>query len=197
MPNADLYEEMILHITGQPLVTIPVEMAMRGKMYDFEIILTTQPALSRTLNMRLSDGTTNEDEVDESAAIKAGPSQAIMKTLLADRHSVDIQFIFTSDKSCSNIGFWAHRSVLSRYKALGDLIKKALKEQIARDDDVGPLTVHMDKFSLATFACLVYYLYTGTIKRTMDTAQFAFSQQDEAVVIIKDETTGRTKDRML
>ncbi|KAK3845928.1 MAG: hypothetical protein J3R72DRAFT_7912 [Linnemannia gamsii] len=55
----------------------------------------------------------------------------------------------------------------------------------------------MDKFSVATFACLVYYLYTGTIKRTMDTAQFAFSQQDEAVVIIKDETTGRTKDRML
>ncbi|KAG0277701.1 hypothetical protein BGZ95_005514 [Linnemannia exigua] len=178
-------------------LTIPVDKAMRGRVYDFEIVLTTQPTLTRTFNMHLSDGTTNEDEVDESAAIKAGPSQAIMKTLLADRHSVDVQFIFTSDKTCSNVGFWAHRSVLSRYTALGDLIKKTLMEQLARDDDVGPLTVRMDKFSLATFACLVYYLYTGTIKRAMNITQFAFSQQDEAVVIIKDETTGRTKDRMV
>ena len=177
------------------LVTAPVDKLVRGKMYDFEIVLTTQPALSRTFKIPLSvDPAT--DEVDESATIEAGPSQAIMKTLLADRHSVDTQFIFTADKTCANVGFWAHRSVLSRYKALDDLITKSLKEQVTREGDVGPLTIRMEKFSLATFACLVYYIYTGTIKRTMDTSQFAFSQQDEAVVVIKDETTGRTKDRI-
>lgn len=170
---------------------------MRGKKYDFEIVLTTQPALSRVFKMPLTVDSTAEDDVDESKAIKAGPSQAIMKTLLADRHSVDIQFIFTADKACAHIGFWAHRSILSRYKALEDLIKKSLKEQVAQEGDVGPLTIRMEKFALATFTCLVYYLYTGTIKRTVDTSQFAFSQQDEAIVMIKDEITGGTKDRMV
>jgi hypothetical protein len=172
-------------------------MAMRGKKYDFEIVLTTQPALTRAFKMPLFVDSNAEDDVDESAAIKAGPSLAIMKTLLADRHSVDVQFIFTADRACSNIGFWVHRSVLSRYKALDDLIKKSLKEQVAQEGDFGPLTIRMERFSLATFACLVYYLYTGTIKRTMDTTQFAFSQQDEAIVVIKDETTGCTKDRLV
>ncbi|KAF9135747.1 hypothetical protein BGW39_000617 [Mortierella sp. 14UC] len=170
---------------------------MRGKMYDFEIVFSIEPTLSRTFKVPLSVDPTADEDVDESAAIKAGPSQAIMKTLLADRHSVDVQFIFTSDKTCSNVGFWAHRSILSRYKSLEQLIKKTLKEQLAQDDDVSPLTVRMDKFSLATFACLTYFLYTGTIKRTLDTSNFAFSQQDEAVVVIKDESTGRTKERML
>ncbi|KAK5821904.1 hypothetical protein F5H01DRAFT_338214 [Linnemannia elongata] len=177
-------------------ITIAVDQAMWGRMYDFEVILTTQPTLSRTFKIPLSvDPAT--DEVDESATIVAGPSQAIMKTLLADRHSVDTQFIFTADKTCANVGFWAHRSVLSRYKALDDLIKKSLKEQVVREGEVGPLTIRLEKFSLATFACLVYYIYTGTIKRTIDTRQFAFSQQDEAIVVIKDETTGRTKDRII
>ncbi|KAG0066249.1 hypothetical protein BGZ89_007457 [Linnemannia elongata] len=178
------------------VVTIAVDQAIWGRMYDFEVILTTQPTLSRTFKTPLSvDPVT--DEFDESATIVAGPSQAIMKTLLADRHSVDTQFIFTADKTCANVGFWAHRSVLSRYKALDDLIKKSLKEQVVREGEVGPLTIRLEKFSLATFACLVYYIYTGTIKRTIDTRQFAFSQQDEAIVIIKDETTGRTKDRII
>ncbi|KAF9141682.1 hypothetical protein BG015_001206 [Linnemannia schmuckeri] len=177
-------------------MTIPIDKAMRGKVYDFEIVLTTQPALTRTYKMPLSvDPAVNE--TDESAAIKTGPSLSIMKTLIADRHSVDVQFIFTTDKPCSHVGFWAHRSILSRYKAMDNLIKTSLQEQAAREGDVGPLTIRMEKFTLATFACLIYYLYTGTIKRTINTTQFTLSQQDEAVVVIKGEATGRTMDRMI
>ena len=169
---------------------------MRGNQYDFELVVSAQPSISRTFKLPLSIDPTTDDEADESAAIKAGPSQAIMKTLLRDRHSVDVQFIFTADKACSNVGFWAHRSILSRYKSLEDLIKKSTKEQGFEDAEAGPLTIRMDKFSLVTFACLVYYLYTGTIQRTMDTSRFALNQQDEAVVVFKDETTGRTKQSM-
>ncbi|KAF9088423.1 hypothetical protein BGX29_007483 [Mortierella sp. GBA35] len=177
-------------------MSVPVDNAMRGNQYDFEIVFSTQPTLSRTFKMPSAVDSTAEDETDDSAAIKAGPSLAIMKTLLCDRHSVDVQFIFTSDKTCSSIGFWAHRAILSRYKSFGDLIKKSLKEQVAQDGDVGPLTIKMDKFSMASFACLVYFIYTGTIKRTMDTNHFALSQQDEVVVVVKNKSSGRTKNYM-
>ncbi|KAF9550681.1 hypothetical protein EC957_011997 [Mortierella hygrophila] len=92
-------------------------------MYDFEIVFTTQSALSRTFRMPLSVDPV-PDEVDESATIEAGLSQAIMKTLLADRHSVDTQFIFTADNIYANIRFLAHRPTLSRYKTLDDLVKE-------------------------------------------------------------------------
>ncbi|KAF8948604.1 hypothetical protein BGZ47_003868 [Haplosporangium gracile] len=173
MPDVRLYDEAIFHIIGEPLsasspVTVPVNKAMRGKVYDFEIVLTTQPALTRSFKVPLSVDPA-ADETDESTAIEAGPSLPIMKTLLCDRHSIDVQFIFTTDKTCANVGFWAHRSVLSRYKAMDNLIKKSLQEQVAREGDAGPLTIRMEKFTLVTFACLVYYLYTGIIKRTIDT----------------------------
>ncbi|KAF9145096.1 hypothetical protein BGX30_010351 [Mortierella sp. GBA39] len=71
-------------------------------MYDFKIVFTTQSALSRTFRMPMSVDPA-ADEVDESATIEAGLSQAIMKTLLADRHSVDTQFIFTLDKTSTPI----------------------------------------------------------------------------------------------
>ncbi|KAF9906028.1 hypothetical protein EC991_001110 [Linnemannia zychae] len=179
-----------------PKLVVPVDMALRGKMYDFEIVLSTEPTLSRSFKLPLSSDTIADDETDDSIGIAAGPSQAIMKTLLADRHSVDVQFIFTADRTCSNVGLWAHRTILSRYKLLGDLINKTLKDQLAKDDDVSPLTIRVEKFSLAAFACLIYYFYTGSVKRTMNSSNFAFSQQDEAVVVIKDESTGRTKERV-
>ncbi|KAF9919594.1 hypothetical protein FBU30_010773 [Linnemannia zychae] len=172
---------------------VPADKALRGRMYEFEIVFSTSSTLSRTFRIPLSVA---EDEVDESTAITAGPTQAIMKTLLADRHSVDVQFIFTSDKNCPNIGFWAHRSILSRYKSLEDLIVKSLEKQNVKKDNVGPLTIHLNSFSLVTFACLVYYFYTGTIKRSIDATQFALSQHDETVIVVKDQKTGQTKEHL-
>ncbi|KAF9089108.1 hypothetical protein BGX23_006916 [Mortierella sp. AD031] len=112
-------------------------------------------------------------------------------TFLHDRHSVDFQFVFSFDETCHNVGLWAHRSVLSCYKRLDDLIDGSLEKQVAQHGYIGPLTIKVDKFSLVSFACLAYYIYTGTAQRTIDTTQFALSQQNETVVVIKDRSSGR------
>ncbi|KAG0326396.1 hypothetical protein BGZ99_009636 [Dissophora globulifera] len=55
----------------------------------------------------------------------ASKNREAMQVLLKDTHSVDLCFTFSSDKSYSNAGLWAHRSILSRYKPLADLIQKS------------------------------------------------------------------------
>ena len=51
----------------------------------------------------------------------------MLLSLLKDVHSVDICFVFTSDKTYPKVGLWAHRSILSRHKVFEKLILEATK----------------------------------------------------------------------
>ncbi|KAF9106347.1 hypothetical protein BGX29_009764 [Mortierella sp. GBA35] len=153
-------------------MNVPVSMAMRG---DIRLCLSIQVLRMGLTTLRLS----KPDQTKPSW------------TFLHDRHSVDFQFVFSFDETCHNVGLWAHRSVLSCYKRLDDLIDGSLEKQVAQHGYIGPLTIKVDKFSLVSFACLAYYIYTGTAQRTIDTTQFALSQQNETVVVIKDRSSGR------
>lgn len=48
----------------------------------------------------------------------------IIPLLLKDANSVNVCFNFTSDKTYSNVGLWAHRVILARHKAFAKLLKR-------------------------------------------------------------------------
>src|ERR1700744_2573956 len=87
-----------------------------------------------------------QDEVT-IAKHKADESKATMATLLRDVYSVQTQFVFIQDESCSGYGLWAHRAILSRYPAIEELLKQAADGQSYKDLDLGPLTLTVDNVS--------------------------------------------------
>ncbi|KAF9899720.1 hypothetical protein EC991_008427 [Linnemannia zychae] len=121
---------------------IPETSVTVGDRYEFDVVFSTGPE-----NLRASQGTI-------PAAIpkpKPVPAPSLMSkekdlisSLLKDPSSVDVCFIFSSDKTCSNIGLWAHRFVLSRHESLFKMIQEtstiqslgniALAEKISTDD---------------------------------------------------------------
>ncbi|KAG0322760.1 hypothetical protein BGZ99_003148 [Dissophora globulifera] len=115
----------------------------------------------------------------------------IMQTLLKDPYSVDIRFVFDADKSYSNVGLWAHRSILAEYKPLADLIQEASSESATQtssgNDAQGVinaemLTIPLSDISPATLCVLLRYIYTGEINRTVDTSLHAISTTESALV---------------
>ncbi|KAG0261635.1 hypothetical protein BGZ95_004180 [Linnemannia exigua] len=163
-------------------------------MYRFDIVISTAKDIARKLD--------------------PSPSKSceIIPLLLKDASSVDICFTFTSDKAYSNIGLWAHRVVLSRYKFFAQLIEKvdshrlqlsksednkdkvrqsALGLNVESDDestrtitgdhssaspmDSRAIMIKVDKFSLATFCALLYYIYMDQIELSIDTGRFVLS----------------------
>ncbi|KAF9132067.1 hypothetical protein BGW39_000862 [Mortierella sp. 14UC] len=55
------------------------------------------------------------------------------------------------------------------------------------------LVIKVDKFSLATFCALMYYIYTDEVHLTIDTDRFAISS-GEGSLVWRDSTTGKTRD---
>ncbi|KAF9339548.1 hypothetical protein BGX26_009274, partial [Mortierella sp. AD094] len=129
----------------------------------------------------------------------------IMLILLRDIHSVDVCFVVESDKTCSNVGLWAHRSILSRYKGFENAIQMACKdlsstsEDMAKltigdggssssttaqgDDILGPLLIPVEKFTLATLCVLLRYIYTGQIKLSAETNKHAISMTESTLTL--------------
>lgn len=142
------------------------------------------------------------DKLQEEVAIakhKADESKATMATLLRDVYSVQTQFIFTQDESCSGYGLWAHRAILSRYPAIDELLNMAADEQSNKDLDSGPLTLTVDKVSFTTFCALLMFIYTGEIERNIDPTRFAISQIEfpTKTTVVHDNARDVTRWRLL
>ncbi|KAG0006200.1 hypothetical protein BGZ80_000986 [Entomortierella chlamydospora] len=138
----------------------------------------------------------------------------IMLTLLKDINSVDTCFVFESDKSYSNVGLWAHRVILTKYKKFDGIIQYASKKattalsekddskrdvtesstpSIGRDENPAVLTIPVPKdFSLSTLSVLLRYIYTGEIKLTADLGQHAVSMTKSSLVIY--DAMGKTRE---
>ncbi|KAF8914560.1 hypothetical protein BGZ58_005698, partial [Dissophora ornata] len=93
------------------------------------------PRLSKTLSLGtgklICGGAIEGDELSSSPIDPPKRVEAIsknydvMQILLKDIYSVDVCFVFDCDKTYSNAGLWAHRSILSRYKTFAKAILEA------------------------------------------------------------------------
>ncbi|KAF9114089.1 hypothetical protein BGX27_000142 [Mortierella sp. AM989] len=134
-----------------------------------------------------------------------------MLILLKDINSVDTCFIFESDKSYSNVGLWAHRVILAKYKKFDEIIQDATKKATAAalpektDGEkvvTGPsiptignpivLTISVPKFGLATLSVLLRYIYTGEIQLAPDLSYHAVSMTKTSLVLY--DAMGKTRE---
>ncbi|KAG0279602.1 hypothetical protein BGZ97_009549 [Linnemannia gamsii] len=206
---------------------LPAEKVTKDGKYDFDVVLCTDLNLPRTLLLSTATLPLSTAPVPVGSSPK---NNDVLPLLLKDANSVDVCFIFTSDKAYSNVGLWAHRVVLSRHNAFQQLLLKQAEVQslanMAEDGDdkavkveydaesicttsadsdptTSPTTVSLgetrvmvvkvDKFSLATFCALLYYIYTDEVELTIDTGHFAISS-GEGSLVWRDITTGKVSD---
>ncbi|KAF9174453.1 hypothetical protein BGX21_000467 [Mortierella sp. AD011] len=124
----------------------------------------------------------------------------IMSILLKDIYSVDVCFVFDFDKSCSNVGLWAHRAVLSRYKGFGNVIHTACRDMSSSSEDpasdslpspataqddggLGPLLISVEQFTMATLCVLLRYVYTGQVELSAETDKHAISMTESTFIL--------------
>ncbi|KAF9141681.1 hypothetical protein BG015_001205 [Linnemannia schmuckeri] len=133
---------------GELKLSLPVEKALNGERYEFDIILSTQhqPTESPKLAPLLSSPSLLSSSSPSSKSLKykstmkgkdlplsssplsrLDPTLVMMKMFLRDRQSVDVQFLFETEPAPSGRvpSLWAHRLVLSRYPALNALVRSA------------------------------------------------------------------------
>ncbi|KAF9401826.1 hypothetical protein BGX21_000464 [Mortierella sp. AD011] len=176
------------------IVTIPDWKVLHNDEYCFDIVLSVKEKLERhteVLELEPQDAVTKSCE--------------IMMTLLGDIHSVDVCLVAESDKTCSNVGLWAHRAILSRYKGFENAIQTACKrlsstsEDMAKltigdgdssssttvqgDDILGPLLIPVERFTLATLCVLLRYVYTGQINLSAETNKHAISMTESTLTL--------------
>ncbi|KAG0303198.1 hypothetical protein BGZ98_006900 [Dissophora globulifera] len=168
------------------LGVININEVLHNNRYIFDIVLTTLTELPRK---RIEPLEPVEILKPSKTAIR---NSEFMQALLKDPYSVDIRFVFNTDESCSNVGLWAHRSLLSRYKPFADLIRDASSESVASASSCNGsqsiinaemLTIPLSDISPGTFCVLLRYIYTGEINRTVDTSLHAISMTDSALVM--------------
>ncbi|KAF9135748.1 hypothetical protein BGW39_000618 [Mortierella sp. 14UC] len=187
---------------GELKLSFPVEKALNGSKYEFDIILSTQPQLLESSSLLTSPSFLKYTKPlisvvgkDSSSSSPPPPlkrldqSQIMMKMFLRDRFSVDVQFLIyptneQGPESARLPGLWAHRLVMSRYPAFAALIREATSEATchANTCPIEPLTIPVYGFSLAAFSCLLYFLYTGNVQLMTRPDLFALSEIDATEV---------------
>ncbi|KAG0277700.1 hypothetical protein BGZ95_005513 [Linnemannia exigua] len=196
---------------GELKLSFPVEKALNGNRYEFDIILSTQAQLVESPKMAplLSSSSTSSSMYTTPKSSSTNPSmpsplsrrinqsQAMMKMFLRDRHSVDVQFLLyptdgeQQQYGPKNIGprllpsLWAHRIVVSRHPSFAALIREATSAtQVCQTKS---LTIPVYGFSLAAFSCLMYFLYTGNVQLVTHPDFFALSEVDVDEAFLKHE----------
>ncbi|KAF9114087.1 hypothetical protein BGX27_000140 [Mortierella sp. AM989] len=186
---------------------IPVSIATRKVQYKdkylFDIVLSTEEKLTQTRIVE-SEMVKMEPEIDRQDATTM--NREIMLMLLRDIHSVDLCFVFESDKACSNMGLWAHRVILSRYNGFENAIQMACKDLSSASEDMasltigdgdsskssttkrdadilGPLLIPIKKFNLATFCVLLRYIYTGEVRLSVEADKHTLSTNESTLVV--------------
>lgn len=182
-------------------VSFPIEKALNGERFEFDIILSTQyqpsellklvpllcastllPSSSSLSSPKFTKQKATQIRKDHSSASplsRVNRTQSMMKMFLRDRQSVDVQFLFETEITPSGrvTALWAHRLVLSRYPTLDALVRSV--ETCEDGCATGAVMVRMPySISLAAFSCLLYYLYTGKVQFAMQPDMFALSQVD-------------------
>ncbi|KAF9084967.1 hypothetical protein BGX23_010072 [Mortierella sp. AD031] len=95
--------------------------------YNFDIVFSTNPELSRAFAIIPPAPAPVPTPVPdpEPASSPASKLKGLGTMLLKDPTSVDVCFTFSSDKTYSDIGLWAHRCILSQHESFAKLIREA------------------------------------------------------------------------
>ncbi|KAG0034400.1 hypothetical protein BGZ81_004881 [Podila clonocystis] len=173
--------------------TIPASEVEQDNEYRFCVVVSSRPDI---LELFPWQNVTLTPPIVETVEPEPVPfDNDIMMTLLKDTYSVDTQFLFSADDSLADVGLWAHRSILSRYQVFRDLIEQTSAARSSSTDggsEFSPLTLTVDKISLATFCVVLMFIYSGKIERTVDPSKFAISKPQTSLMV--HDTAGRVKD---
>ncbi|KAG0029645.1 hypothetical protein BGZ81_003572 [Podila clonocystis] len=137
--------------------------------YEFYIIQTEQTQLPH--NLRIPDGNKSPPAYEESTT---AITKDMMSSLLCDIYSVDTYFVFGPTRATAETCLWAHRTILAKYPAFDVLIKQALFAYPKTGAE--PISMAVTKVSLAAFAALLNFMYTGEIQRINYPEHFAISK---------------------
>ncbi|KAG0282074.1 hypothetical protein BGZ96_000853 [Linnemannia gamsii] len=97
--------------------------------YSFDIVFSTGLSLTRASVPSLAQTSvpsltqTSISSLARTSVPLSPKKDNRLLRLLKDTHSVDTCFVFPSNKAYSNIGLWAHRSILSSYESFAKLIQ--------------------------------------------------------------------------
>jgi hypothetical protein len=101
--------------------SILVEKVLSEDKYRFDIVISTNKDLAhRSKPKILPPPAPTPPPACTSAS--ACTRRDMLLSLLKDVHSVDVCFVFPSDKTYPMAGLWAHRTILSRHKVFEELI---------------------------------------------------------------------------
>ncbi|KAF8942369.1 hypothetical protein BGZ47_006555 [Haplosporangium gracile] len=188
------------------------EDVIKDDEYNFEIVLCTAPDLPRKLELPTPPAPKNHDIIP--LLLKDANSVDVCFTFTCDKvysnvglwaHSV----VLARHKVFAKL--FQHQDDLKSIVANNDDRKAAKVESDAESTstisadssprsslsaatgDTRSLVVKVDKFSLATFCALLYYIYTDEVHLAIDTDRFAISS-GEGSLIWRDPTTGKMRD---
>ncbi|KAF9899099.1 hypothetical protein BX616_003284 [Lobosporangium transversale] len=158
----------------------------------FDIVITTRPETEVV-----------DQPSSTSSTLSISKYQKIMLTLLKDVNSVDLCFVFKTDKTCSNVALWAHSSILSRYPTFDSIIQEAiglnslfLHSDDEKGNDTSPnshltareygdvLVQPVSETSMATMCSLLLYIYTDEINLSIDTKRHAISRTESTLTVV-------------
>lgn len=95
------------------------------------MVFSTEAELLRTTPAPASAPVIKPKSVPQPKSVSK--EKSLITLLLKDPSTVDVCFTFTSDKTCSNIGLWAHRFLLSQHESFAKAIQDAITVQSLGD----------------------------------------------------------------
>ncbi|KAG0060893.1 hypothetical protein BGZ89_011895 [Linnemannia elongata] len=107
------------------------ESVLLGGRYEFDVVFSTEADFRRTTPAPAPAPVIKPKLVLQSTS--ASKQKNLISLLLKDPSSVDVCFTFTNNKTCSNIGLWAHRFLLSQHESFAKLIQDAITVQSLGD----------------------------------------------------------------
>ncbi|KAF9544144.1 hypothetical protein EC957_012360 [Mortierella hygrophila] len=116
-----------LRRSGHDGLSVLEESVLIGDKYDFDLVFSTEAELLRTTPVPVPAPVIKPKSVPQPTS--ASREKSITSLLLKDPSSVDVCFASTHDKSCSSIGVWAHRFLLSRHESFAKAIQDAITVQ--------------------------------------------------------------------
>ncbi|KAG0282076.1 hypothetical protein BGZ96_000855 [Linnemannia gamsii] len=106
---------------------VPVASVLEADHYNFIVVFSTEPDLLRSFFTPVLTPLPAPTPMPELTPkpVSKDKTLPLSLLLLKDPSSVDICFIFSSDKPYSNLGLWAHRCILSQHNGFAELIQHA------------------------------------------------------------------------
>jgi hypothetical protein len=197
----DFHTHQILNPSFINLGAIPdIRKVTVNGAIDFDIVFSHFSEIARKMVVRPAP----------PLRVAATANNDMATMFLKDPKSVDICFLFSADKGLHLTGaLWAHRNVLSQHRSFATLFREK-DTFVRRERDnifdtiekelrvagkpvvLGPiespkLFISVDNVSIETFCALLYYIYTGSVKLSIDSTDFVINTWKDSRFLFRDD----------